>query len=336
MKKGFDSKKYIEVQTPEIFKRVKKFKRLYLEFGGKLIYDNHASRVLPGYEKTTKIELLKKLGKLKIIYCVNSKDIQSEKLVGSSGRNYRKQVLKDLRDIKSFGLNENIIVITRFSGEEKSKKFAKELKSLGEKVYIHNEIQDYGKNIPKTIEGYSKQKYIPIKENLIILTGPASGSGKMAVELSQIYHEKGKGKKVAFAKFETFPVWNLPLNHPINLAYEAATADLLDKNMIDPFHKKAYGIKAVNYNRDIKNFEILQAISKKITKEKFPYGYHSPTDMGVNMIKIGIINDKICRKASIKEIKKRAKVYQKEFKKGLVSKGVIERMSKILERVSHF
>ncbi|MCK4649669.1 DUF1846 family protein [Candidatus Pacearchaeota archaeon] len=333
MKRGFDSARYIEAQTAEILKRVQKFERLYLEFGGKLTYDNHASRVLPGYKKTTKVELLKKLGRLKIIYCVSAQDIQSEKVVGRSGRSYEEQVLKDLKDIKKFGLNDDIVVITRFDGEKKAREFSKKLRSLGKRVYFHDEIRGYGENISKTVAGYTNQKYIPIRENLIIITGPAGGSGKMAFALSQIYHERKKKMYAAFAKFETFPIWNLPLKHPVNLAYEAATADLLDENVIDPFHKKAYGVRAVNYNRDVENFEILQAIVKRITNKRFPYRYRSPTDMGVNMAKLGIVDDEVCRVAAIREIKRRDRAYKKEFKKGRESEATVERMKDILRKI---
>jgi uncharacterized protein (UPF0371 family) len=333
MKKGFDSNIYIEAQTKEILKRVKKFKRLYLEFGGKLIYDKHAARVLPGYKKTTKVDLLRKLRDVRIIYCVNAKDLQSNKLVGRSKRTYQKQVLRDLRDIENHKLPNDIVVITRFSGEPKAQEFAKVLIKAQKKVYFHNEIEGYTNGPENAINGYKEQEYIPINENLIAITGPASGSGKMSVALSQIYHERKNRIPSAFAKFETFPIWNLSLNHPINLAYEAATADLQDKNMVDPFHKNAYKIISINYNRDINNFGILQGLIKKITKQKFPFGYKSPTDMGVNMAKVGIIDDDICKKAAIKEIFRRDKFYKKEFKKGRESEKTIKRMEQILEKL---
>jgi uncharacterized protein (UPF0371 family) len=307
-------------------KRVKKFKRLYLEFGGKLIYDNHASRVLPGYKKTTKIELLKKLGNTEVVYCISAKDLQSKKLLVMGKRTYREQALKDLRDIKKFGIKNDVVVITKFGGEKKAKNFSKKLEKMGKSVYFHKEIKGYNKSVNKAIKGYKTQPYIPIKKNLIIISGPAGGSGKMAVALSQIYHEKNRKIESGFAKFETFPFWNLPLDHPINLAYEAATADLQDKIMVDLHHKKAYGKEAVNYNRDIENFLILKAINKK-------FSYKSPTDMGVNMAKKGVIDDKICRDASIKEIKRRYAFYKKEFKKGRASKLTIKRMEQIMEKL---
>ncbi len=332
MKRGFDSQIYIRVQTEEILKRVSKFKRLYLEFGGKLCYDNHASRVLPGYKKTTKIDILKKLDSLRIVYCINAKDLQSNKVLGKDERTYQEQAMRDFRDIKKFKLSNDVVVITRFENEPKAKEFAEKVRTLGKKVYFHKEIENYS-NPSSAIRGYDSQPYIPIKENLIIITGPAGDSGKMAVGLSQLYHEKKRKRKSGYAKFETFPIWNLPINHPINLAYEAATADIQDVVMIDPFYKKAYGGNAVNYNRDINNFSILQAIAKKITKTKFPYGYKSPTDMGVNMAKSGIIDDKICRIASIKEIRRRYKYYKKEYRNGEADGKTMRRIKEILSKI---
>ena len=332
MRKGFDAGAYIEAQTAEILKRVAKFERLYLEFGGKLCYDGHASRVLPGYKKTTKVELLKKLGDLKIVYCVSALDLQSERVLGKAGLTYQKQVLKDLRDIRKFGLDDGVVVVTRFSGEGKALKFGKKLRAMGKKVYFFDDIKNYSDS-DSAIAGYKKHRYIPIKENLIVVTGPAGGSGKMSVALSQIYHEKVLKRKSGFAKFETFPIWNLPLKHPINLAYEAATADLGDKNMIDPFHLKAYGKRAVNYNRDVENFGILQAMVRRITGKRFPYGYRSPTDMGVNMAKVGIVDDGVCRKAAVREIRRRGRRYRKEFGKGRESEGTILRMREIMGKI---
>jgi uncharacterized protein (UPF0371 family) len=330
MKRGFDTAKYIRAQSAEILKRVRKFKRLYLEFGGKLIYDDHAFRVLPGYEETAKAKILKKLRNFEIVYCINARDLQSNQVLGKRRRSYQNQALKDLRDIKKFGLKNEVIVITRFSREKKAKDFAKILEKSGKRVYFHKEIKGYSKSITKALNSYKIQPYIPIKSNLIVVSGPASGSGKMAVILSQVYHEKKKRVKSGFAKFETFPVWNLPLAHPINRAYEAATADLQDKVMIDPYHKKAYGKTAVNYNRDIKNFSILKAISKKITGKKFPYGYKSPTDMGIGFTKSGIIDEEVCKRAALKEIQRRDKFYKKEFRKGRESRSTLKRMEEIL------
>ena len=248
---GFDSEKYLGEQTKKIIERVQKFEKLYLEFGGKLCYDLHAARVLPGYNPSTKVELLKKLGGLEIIYCVSAKDIVKGRVRRDFGLTYDNQTLKDIEDIHDFGLKVGAVVITRFSGEKPAIIFKKKLENFGMKVYIHNEIDGYPDDIKKVLEGYEKQPYVETKSKLIIITGVGGNSGKMALCLSQIYHERKKGSKTGFAKFETFPIWNLDLNHPINVAYEAATADLLDVNMIDPFHKKAYNITAINYNRDI-------------------------------------------------------------------------------------
>lgn len=334
MKKGFDSKIYIKDQTDAILNRIKKFNRVYLEWGGKLIYDGHASRVLPGYEKDCKGKILKKLkSSSEIVYCISAIDLQSHEVLSIKNFSYEKQSLKDLNDIKRWGLKNDTIVITRFSGQDRALTFAKKLKTLGKKVYFHKEIEGYGIDIKKTLEGYANQPYVPIKSNLIVISGPAGDSGKMAFALSQIYHETKKGMKSGYMKFETFPIWNLPVNHPINLAYEAATADIQDRVMVDPYHKKAYGITASNYNRDIENFGVLEAITRKITGQKFPFGYRSPTDMGVNMAKKAIISDAACRAASIKEIKRREKAYTMEYKKGETGKATLTRMKQILKKI---
>jgi uncharacterized protein (UPF0371 family) len=333
MRKGFDYKKYISIQSSEILKRLNLFDRLYLEIGGKLVYDMHAYRVLPGYKKTTKIDLLKKLGDLEIIYCINSKDLISSRHLGDFDLNYKKQVLKDIKDIKKKNLKVDFICITRYSGEKKVNVFKNFLERKGFKVIVHQEIKNYLEDVNNVLKCYSKEKRIPVSKKIIVITGPAGGSGKMSTALNQIYLDGKKGIKPGFAKYETFPVWNLPLNHPINVAYEAATADLGDINMFDPYHKEAYGIKAVNYNRDIKNFGILKKIGEKLFPEgKFPY--KSPTDMGVNMIKEGMINDEICCKAAIKEIKRRDKLYSSEFKKGRETKSTIDRMKKVIKKIN--
>jgi len=311
-KAGFDTNKYLKEQTKKILERVSKFERLYLEFGGKLCYDLHAARVLPGYKSTTKIELLKKLGDIEIIYCISSKDIEKGRVRRDFGLTYDNMALKDISDIRDFGLNVSSVIITRYSGEHSVKIFKKKLENFGMKAYIHDEIEGYPNDIDKVLAGYEKQPYVKIDKKLIIITGVGGNSGKMAFCLSQIYHERKKNQKTGFAKFETFPIWNLELKHPINVAYEAATADLLDVNMVDPFHKKAYGITAVNYNRDVENFNILISLMGKITGEKDPFGYKSPTDMGANMAKEGIVDDKTCREAAKQEIIRRYFRYYRE------------------------
>jgi len=333
MKKGFDTKKYILAQKEEIFKRTKKFDRLYLEFGGHLPYDGHASRVLPGYNPKTKLKLLKTLGKLEIIYCVNAKDLSSKKRLGDFKLNYKKQTLKDLRLFKRAGLKVDYVVITKFSNEKEAKELKNILDKKVRKVYFHKEVKGYSKSVKKAIKAYKENPTVPITSKLVIITGAASGSGKMATAMSQIYSDVNRKINAGFAKFETFPIHNLPLEHPINIAYEAATADLQDKNEIDPYHLKHYKKKAVNYNRDIDNFAILMRISRLITKNKAAFGYHSPTDMGVSNTKAGIIDDEICKQAAIKEIKRREKVYLHEFKKGREKKETLKRMKEILRKL---
>lgn len=334
MKRGFDNKLYLKLQTQEILKRLNLDDRLYLEIGGHITYDGHASRVLPGYNPKNKIKILKKLKDIEIIYCINSKDIESKKRLGDFNLSYPEQTLRDLKLLKKNKLPKPIIVITRFNGEKKAKEFKNKLETLNYKVFLHKEIPNYLTSLTSVLNGYKKQPYIKTKEKIIIVTGAAGGSGKMATTLCQIYKDRQKKIRSKYAKFETFPIWNLPLNHPINIAYEAATADLQDKNEIDPFHLKAYNKKAVNYNRDIENFKILKKIANKLFPKTF--SYKSPTDMGINMAKSAIINNKICQKASIKEIKRRMKEYNKEYKKGRTSIKTIERMKQIMGKINSY
>jgi uncharacterized protein (UPF0371 family) len=333
MEVGFDSTKYIKAQKKKILERIGKFEKLYLEFGGKLLYDHHATRVLPGYNLTTKIDLLKQFDEAEIIYCVNANYIEKGYKLTDSNLTHDGQALRDIKGIEKFGLKVSNVIIMRYEKQPKAKAFKDKLEKLGYNAHLFNDISYDFSNIKNILEGYSKQKLIPTKNKLVIVTGVGGGSGKMSFALSQIYKERKKGVKVGFAKFETFPIWNLPLNHPVNIAYEAATADLQDINMIDPFHKKAYKIDAVNYNRDIENFTILQNLMEKLTKEKNPFGYKSPTDMGVNMAKAGITDDDICKEAGKKEIKRRYKIYSQQVKEGVEEKSTIERMKVILEKV---
>ena len=330
---GFDTQIYLKEQTKRILERVKQFDKLYLEFGGKLCYDLHAARVLPGYKSTSKVELLKKLGDIEILYCVSSKDIDRGRVRRDFGLTYDNMTLKDISDIRDFGLKVSNVIITRYSGEHSVKIFKKKLESYGMNVHIHNEIEGYPTEINKILKGYDAQPYVETKKKLIIVTGVGGNSGKMATCLSQIYHERKNKKKTGFAKFETFPIWNLPLKHPVNVAYEAATADLLDVNMIDPFHKKAYHKTSINYNRDIENFDILISLMGKITGEKNPFGYKSPTDMGVNSAKDGIINDSICKEAAKQEIIRRYFRYYREKIEGIETQETLDRMAEIMKEV---
>lgn len=330
---GFNTDKYLEEQTKKILERVSKFEKLYLEFGGKLCYDLHASRVLPGYKPTGKIELLKQLGDIEIVYCISAKHIESGKVRADFGLTYDNQTLKDISDIKDFGLNVSSVVITLYNGERSADVLKKKLENYGIKVYFHRPIEGYPDDTQKVLEGYLKQPYIETTKKLIIMTGTGPNCGKMATCLSQIYHERKKGQTTAFAKFETFPIWNLDLDHPVNVAYEAATADLKDYNMVDPFHKKAYGIESINYNRDVENFNILISIMKEITKEENPFGYKSPTDMGVNAAKAGIINDEACREAAKQEIIRRYFRYLREKVEGIETQETIDQIEMIMKKV---
>ncbi len=341
MQKGFDTNKYIQIQELEILKRADKYDRIYLEVGGHLNYDGHASRVLPGYKPQTKLSLFRDLYEVEnisIIYCVNSKDLASKKRLGDFDINYAKQTLKDISSFKKLNLQEIVLVITRYEKKYHKivSKFIKKMKNKVKKSYIHKEINNYTKSPQHAIKGYKKNEYIKLNSDLVLITGAAGGSGKMATAMSQLYHDlKIRKIKSGYAKFETFPVWNLPLNHPINLAYEAATADLQDKNKIDPYHLRKYKIKAVNYNRDIENFSILIKLSNLITKtnSKSAFGYFSPTDMGIGNTKFGIINEDLCKKAAIKEINRRMKIYTKEFKANRESEQTIKRMNEILKKL---
>ena len=330
---GFNTNKYLKKQTKKILERVNKFKKLYLEFGGKLCYDLHAARVLPGYKPTTKIDLLKQLGDIEIIYCISAKDIERGRVRRDFGLTYDNQTLKDIGDIADFNLKVKCVVITRYDNEHYAGIFKKKLENFGTKVYLHGEIEGYPNDIEKVIAGYEKQPFVKTDKKLTVVTGVGGGSGKMAFCLSQIYHERKRGIKAGFAKFETFPIWNLDLNHPVNIAYEAATADLKDVNMIDPFHKKAYRITAINYNRDIENFNILKNLIERITGGKGVFGYKSPTDMGVNMAASGIINDKICREEAKQEIIRRYFMYYRGKIEGIETRETLDKMEEIMKKV---
>jgi uncharacterized protein (UPF0371 family) len=337
MKKGFDTKKYLDAQTKAIIKRVKKFNgRLYLEFGGKLCYDAHAARVLPGYEPDTKIKIFQRLKeKSEIAYCIGAKQIQQRKIRGDFGSTYDEQALREIKELKEKGIKVSSVVITRFEGEEEARKFKRKLENYGNKVYLHYEINGYPTKIEEIVseKGFGRQDYIEIEKPIIIVTGAGGGSGKMEVCLSQLYHDRKQGIKSGYAKFETFPVWNLPIDHPINIAYEAATADIGDVVMIDPFHLQAYKKTAVNYNRDIENFQIMQTIIKKIVEEREPLTlYQSPTDMGVSQTAQGIINDEVVREASGQEIIRRFLRYSVDVFEGREKSETLERMKILMNR----
>ena len=306
MKIGFDNDKYLKMQSEHIRERIGKFGgKLYLEFGGKLFDDYHASRVLPGFEPDSKLRLLKELSdQAEIVFAISAKDIEKNKIRGDLGITYDSDVIRLIGTYREQGLFVGSVVITQFSGQESALLFKNRLENLGISVYIHYNIPGYPSNIPLIVSenGYGKNDYIETSHPLVIVTAPGPGSGKMAVCLSQLYQEHQRGIEAGYAKFETFPIWNLPLKHPVNLAYEAATADLNDVNMIDPYHLEAYGITTVNYNRDVEIFPVLSAIFERIYGEN---PYKSPTDMGVNMAGNCICDDEVCKEASRQEIIRR-------------------------------
>ena len=303
---GFDNEKYLETQSAHIQQRIAQFGgKLYLEFGGKLFDDYHAARVLPGFAPDSKLRMLRQLkDQAEVVIAINASDIENNKIRGDLGITYDVDVLRLMDAFQSRDLYVGSVVITRWTGQSAAVAFQRKLEDLGVKVYRHYPIEGYPHNIPLIVsdDGYGKNDYIRTTRPLVVVTAPGPGSGKMAVCLSQLYHEYKRGVQAGYAKFETFPIWNLPLDHPVNLAYEAATADLNDVNMIDPFHLSAYGVTTVNYNRDVEVFPVLSAMFEKIMGES---PYRSPTDMGVNMVGNCITDDEVVREAARQEIVRR-------------------------------
>ena len=306
MKIGFDNQKYLEMQSQHIRDRIAKFgDKLYLEFGGKLFDDYHASRVLPGFKPDSKLQMLMQLkDEAEIVIVINADDIEKNKVRGDLGITYDLDVLRLIDVFRTRGLCVNSVVLTRFADQPATLKFEKRLIENGINVYHHYSIPNYPTDIDLIVsdEGYGKNDYVETSRRLVVITAPGPGSGKMAVCLSQLYHEHKHGVKAGYAKFETFPIWNIPLKHPVNVAYEAATADLNDVNMIDPFHLDAYGVTTVNYNRDIEIFPVLNTMFEMILGES---PYKSPTDMGVNMAGNCIVDDEAVREAANQEIIRR-------------------------------
>lgn len=303
---GFDNEKYLKIQSEHILERISHFdNKLYLEMGGKLFDDFHASRVLPGFLPDSKVKMLLQLSdQLEIIVVINAGDIEKSKVRGDIGITYDADVLRLIDAFRGIGLYVGSVVISQYSGQATAENFRRRLEALGVRVFLHYPIEGYPSNIPLILSenGYGKNQYVETTRPLVAVTAPGPGSGKMATCLSQLYHEYKRGIKAGYAKFETFPVWNLPLAHPVNLAYEAATTDLSDVNMIDPFHLEAYGKTTVNYNRDVEVFPVLNAIFEKISGSS---PYKSPTDMGVNMVGYCITDDEVCQAASRQEIVRR-------------------------------
>ncbi len=332
---GFDSAGYLKEQNQAILERIKLFSgKLYLEFGGKILHDYHAARVLPGYHPDIKIELLKSLkDKIDILLCIYAGDIERGRIRGDFGITYAVDTLKLIDDLREHGLEVLAVVITRFDEQPQAIAFKTKLENRNIRVYLHAATQGYPTDVDTIVSpaGYGRNAYIETSKPIVVVTGPGPGSGKLATCLSQLYHDHRQGLKSGYAKFETFPIWNLPLKHPVNIAYEAATADLQDFNMIDPYHLSAYQQSAVNYNRDVEIFPVIQRIMKKIMGESMPY--QSPTDMGVNRAGFAITDDRLVQEAARQEIVRRFFRYQLEHLLGLEKKATVQRVVLLMEEV---
>ena len=328
---GFDNETYLRMQSQKILERVDRFGgKLYLEFGGKLFDDYHASRVLPGFEPDSKMKMLLQLKEqAEIVIAICAGHIEQNKRRGDLGITYDMDVMRLIDAFRGIGLYVGSVVITQYAGQHAADLFQRKLEVLGVKVYKHYPIEDYPSNIGLIVsdDGFGRNDFIETTRPVVVVTAPGPGSGKMATCLSQLYHEHKRGVQAGYAKYETFPVWSLPLKHPVNLAYEAATADLADVNMIDPFHLEAYGVTTVNYNRDVEIFPVLEAIFREIYGE---CPYKSPTDMGVNMIGSAIIDDEACREASKQEIIRRYFATACNVKKGLAEPSELHKQEMLM------
>jgi uncharacterized protein (UPF0371 family) len=335
---GFDNEKYLKEQTSAILERVKKFdNKLYLEFGGKLCFDYHAARVLPGYDPNVKIRLLQELkDKIDIVLCIYAGDIEKGRVRGDFGITYDAATLKLIDDLRKWGLDILAVVITRFANQPTAVMFKNKLERRGVKVYLHYPIEGYPVNVDFVVSdaGFGKNDYIKTKNPIVIITGPGPNSGKLATCLSQLYHEHKLKVNAGYAKFETFPIWNLPLKHPVNVAYEAATADIQDFNLVDPFHLNKYNKTAINYNRDVESFPILKLILNKIVDPavQLPM-YNSPTDMGVNRAGFGIVKDEVVQEAAKQELIRRYFRYNSEYVMGIEKKETVDRVMLLMEEL---
>ena len=330
---GFDNQKYLQMQSDHIRERIAQFGgKLYLEFGGKLYDDFHASRVLPGFKPDSKLRMLLQLkDQVEVVIVINAADIEKNKVRGDLGITYDRDVIRLIDVFRGFGLYVGSVVLTRYEEMAVTTAFEARLKSLGVKVYHHYAISGYPSNVQKIVsdEGFGKNEYIQTNRSLVVVTAPGPGSGKMATCLSQLYHEHKRGVQAGYAKFETFPIWNVPLNHPVNLAYEAATADLNDVNMIDPYHLEAYGKMATNYNRDVEIFPVLSTIFESIAGQ---CPYKSPTDMGVNMVGNCIVDDEVVQQASRQEIVRRYYTALCDVKKGKGTEDEIFKLELLMKK----
>ena len=333
MKKGFDNDKYVKIQSEHIKERFNLFDKLYLEVGGKLFDDQHAARVLPGFKSDAKISMFQELKKdLEIIFCINAGDIEKNKTRGDYGITYDTELIKIVNKSESLGFKVNSVVITLYNNQPSVDKFIKKLNRQGIKTYVHTFTKGYPTDVDTIVsdEGYGKNEYIKTTKQLILVNAPGPGSGKLATCLSQLYHEHKNGVNAGYAKFETFPVWNLPLKHPVNIAYEAATADLKDVNQIDYFHLEKYGITAINYNRDLEMFPVLKNILTKITGASI---YNSPTDMGVNMVGNCISDDEAVCIAAKKEVLRRYFNEKCNYRLGLVDEDTPQKVKLLLNEL---
>ena len=333
---GFDNERYLKEQSTAILERINRFKggRLYLEFGGKLLYDYHAARVLPGYDANIKIKLLKTLkDKIDIILCIYAGDIEKGRIRGDFGITYDADALKLIDDLRENDLDIVAVVITRFNKQLQAINFKNKLENRDIKVYLHSATKGYPTDVDLIVseEGYGRNSYIKTQNPIVIVTGPGPGSGKLATCLSQLHHDYKKGIKSVYAKFETFPIWNLALKHPVNIAYEAATADISDFNLIDPFHLNAYNQSTVNYNRDVEIFPVVKRILEKIMKDELPY--QSPTDMGVNRAGFAIVDDEAVKEAAKQEIIRRYFRYNYESILGIEKRETVERVKLLMKEL---
>ena len=333
VKLGYDNEKYLRTQSAHIQQRLNFFGgKLYLEFGGKLYDDYHASRVLPGFQPDSKLRMLLQMKEqVEMVIAINTADIEKNKIRGDLGITYDRVVIRLIDIFRELGLYVSSVVLTRYNGQSTARAFQARLEGMGLKVYHHYAIEGYPADTTHVVsdEGFGRNDYIETTREVVVVTAPGPGSGKLATCLSQLYHEHKRGVQAGYAKFETFPIWNLPLNHPVNLAYEAATADLQDVNMIDPFHLEAYGVTTVNYNRDVEAFPVLVAMFEKILGS---CPYKSPTDMGVNMVGNCITDDEVVRQASGQEIVRRYYDALCEHKKGKVSADVLRKLELLMRK----
>jgi uncharacterized protein (UPF0371 family) len=333
--RAFDNEKYLEEQTAAILERVERFdNKLYLEFGGKLIFDYHAARVLPGFDPNVKMRLLQRLkDKAEIVVCIHAGDIERRKVRADFGIPYDSDVLKLIDDLRERDLPVRAVIITRYADQPSANTFRNQLERRDVRVYTHRSIPGYAVDVDRTVsdEGYGSNPYVETSRPLVVVTAPGPNSGKLATCLSQVYHEHRRGIRAGYAKFETFPIWSLPLRHPVNVAYEAATAELRDVNLIDPFHLEAYGVPSINYNRDVEAFPLLRRILQRISGQKDVY--RSPTDMGVNRAGFAIIDDEAARQAARQEIVRRFYRYACEHALGQVDAESVRRIEILMEEL---